>query len=469
MPSFLEISTAIAFGFLMGTGLAAYQATWPWILGALIIITLCFLRSKTVAFCIVCTLIGWRLTVFRQKMTQRCPSPSSSGWVTIHSISERTNEYEARLLYGSGRCTAAATLPRFPTLLRGQSLRIEGTFQIIESPELRDWQHNTMWEYRTITVENSGIAPPLSQVAQYVREAVSKTLPQPEAGFLLGLLTGERSSMSKSLTNDLRTTGTTHLVAISGANITILLSALGHVLPGSLKVRALWTIVIGSTLSLLTGRSASVVRGAAVAIIGSLVRIRGTPSTPTMVILFPLTITALVQPFSISDIGLQLSYAAFCGLLFLGKRVQLRLEKLFGKNEIIPVFSETFAASLATAPVSFIHFGMPSLLGLLVNPLILAGIPLATGVGALSVTFHQALGSFELFRILAWAPLHTCLSIIRWSADNPLSISALATFYCVTLFLRARYSHNTIPPQNDRAKRLVGALTTRRSGTERAY
>lgn len=60
---------------------------------------------------------------------------------------------------------------------------------------------------------------------------INQYIPEPESSFLSGILIGSRRSIPEEVQADLKTTGTTHMVAVSGANITILLGILEGVLP----------------------------------------------------------------------------------------------------------------------------------------------------------------------------------------------------------------------------------------------
>jgi competence protein ComEC len=62
-------------------------------------------------------------------------------------------------------------------------------------------------------------------------EAISSLIPEPHASLLNGMVFGIRSSLPKSLYQDLITTGTVHMIALSGMNISILTAVIAFATP----------------------------------------------------------------------------------------------------------------------------------------------------------------------------------------------------------------------------------------------
>jgi competence protein ComEC len=181
----------------------------------------------------------------------------------------------------------------------------------------------------TVTViARERASPLLAQLYRWrswMEQQIGHYLPEPEASFLAGILLGSKRAIPSDVTDALRATGTSHLVAISGANITIVVSSLLRLLPVA-RARAKASLVIstGALNSILTGGSASVIRGAVVVSIGALVNCFGRRAWPAATILLAAVGMLLVNPLLIrSDPGFQLSFAAYAGLLIAGKPAQL--------------------------------------------------------------------------------------------------------------------------------------------------
>lgn len=237
-------------------------------------------------------------------------------------------------------------------------------------------------------------------------------IPEPEASLLNGILLGSRQNLPQSLTEELRATGTSHIVAISGANITIVVNLLVALLPfSSLRAKFRETVLIGLCLSLMTGASASVVRGSAVACLASFVRVRGRKSNVWGLIFFPATCMILINPLYLkSDPSFQLSLSAYVGITLLAKPLTATLKKSL---TLVPetlrgALIETAAASIGTLPVSLLQFGSLSWIGLLANPAVLWLIPFITILGGIFLLYP-----LPILTTVLWFLLHMFLTIIH--------------------------------------------------------
>lgn len=95
------------------------------------------------------------------------------------------------------------------------------------------------------------------------------SLPEPLASIALGLLVGQRNTLPANLTQALLMVGLTHIIAVSGYNLTILLQAARKLLGDHSKVlstAAALVLVFGFLL--VAGASASIVRAAVISILG---------------------------------------------------------------------------------------------------------------------------------------------------------------------------------------------------------
>lgn len=260
---------------------------------------------------------------------------------------------------------------------------------------------------------------------QTIISRIRRLLPDPEAVFLAGLLIGYRADLPPSLTEQLRRTGTSHVIAVSGANVVIVGGSvlwlarfiLYRSRPAFWMTQAsIWLFV------LLTGASAAAVRGGIAASVMIIARHHGRAPPTGILIFLTAAVMLLLNPFIWADVGWQLSMAAFSGLLYFGpplseSRGLKRLPRL-----VQGPAAETTAASIATLPVSMAAFGTLSLTGLIANPLILWLVPTATfaGLGGLLLgAIHPAL--IGPARLVAWLPLHVILTLICWLSPVPLS------------------------------------------------
>jgi len=263
----------------------------------------------------------------------------------------------------------------------------------------------------------------LTATRHRIENQLNRLLPEPEASFLAGLLLGSRRLIPPDVLADLQKTGTTHIIAVSGANVVIIASfvliAARYI---TFNTRAAWwlSLIIIWCFVALTGISAAAVRGATVATFSLWAKHarRHVPATTALII--PAAVSVVINPAILHDLSWQLSYAAFFGIIVIAPWLHNRLAKKTLKLPSIMI--ETFAATLTTTPISWWSFGTVSLSGLLVNPLVLGLVPLATGVGALSVVASSLIPVFNpLLRLVTTVVLRSMLTIIHLGSFIPLS------------------------------------------------
>ena len=208
---------------------------------------------------------------------------------------------------------------------------------------------------------------------------MQSALPEPLASFGLGLLVGQRNTLPEALTQALLMVGLTHIIAVSGYNLTILLQASRRLVGERSKVlsTAVALLLIFGFL-LIAGTSASIVRAAVISIVGLSAWYYGRSVRPLLLIVLAAAGTTYANPVYLwADISWYLSFLAFFGILVLGPLVT---HKLYGEKEppLIPqILIESVCAELMTLPLILYIFGQMSLVSLLSNMLVVALIPLA--------------------------------------------------------------------------------------------
>lgn len=283
---------------------------------------------------------------------------------------------------------------------------------IMERPQIRHYQPAT----------TPGLRGHLYRIRHAIEQTYNKTLPEPESGLMSGILLGSKRAIPEHVQEALRATGTSHIVAISGSNVTIVLNALVLLLPlTTRRSHLIITLGAGIFLSLLTGASASVVRGACVAALSRFLLWQERAVSPTSLLLTSAGIMVAFNPLLLrGDPGFQLSFGAYAGLLYLGKPLTSWINRIrffrFVPDFLRSSCAETTAASLGTAPVTAALFGSVTILGLVVNPLILWIIPLAMASGTAQLLVGWIPGVTELVALISWGLLHLLLKIIDFFA-----------------------------------------------------
>lgn len=222
-------------------------------------------------------------------------------------------------------------------------------------------------------------------------------LPDPESSLGLGFLVGLRNLLPDSLNDNLRSTGLTHIVAVSGYNLTILVFLTRRLLAGRSKFLATFgALCLIAVFLSLTGGAPSIVRASIVAILSLAAWYYGRSVNPLLLLLTSAAISALISPYFVwRDIGWYLSFSAFFGVLVLAPLIIKRFfrspPKLFGQLLI-----ETSCAQLMTLPVVAYIFGDISIVSILANLIVLPLIPFA-----MAATFLAGLSGWVLPQIAA--------------------------------------------------------------------
>ncbi len=140
-------------------------------------------------------------------------------------------------------------------------------------------------------------------------------LPAPLAPFVMGLLVGQRANLPPDVKDDLQKVGLTHIIAVSGYNLTIILQA-SRRLFGKRSKRMATFLSLGliAIFLLFAGASASIVRAAIVSVLSIAASYYGRKFSPLSLITFTAAITAYGNPVYIwSDLSWYLSFLAFFG------------------------------------------------------------------------------------------------------------------------------------------------------------
>lgn len=224
-------------------------------------------------------------------------------------------------------------------------------------------------------------------------------LPEPMASFAMGLLIGQRASLPEETKDHLKMVGLTHIIAVSGANLTIILEASRKLLGKSSK-RLAYGFSLGLMLVFvfMTGGSASIVRAAYVSAFSMAAAYYGRRMRPLLIISMVAAITAFIDPVYIwADASWYLSFLAFFGVLMVSPLLQSRLPILFQRNILLAVALESICAEIMSLPYILYTFGELSFVGVLANMLVVIMIPLA-----MLLSLVAGLAGMFLFPICGW-------------------------------------------------------------------
>ena len=267
---------------------------------------------------------------------------------------------------------------------------------------------------------------------------VNSILPEPQASFLAGLLLGVRRGIPDDLMEAFNLTGTTHIIAISGYNVTIVAALLMSFLIVLTIPRpyTFWLAVIGILLfTILTGASPSVVRAAIMGILVLVALKAGRLSNVTNAIILTGCLMLLINPKILrADVGFQLSFLATLGIVYFSPILEKRLQGIPNTLEMRNSLLMTISAQLAAVPIIVYNFERLSLIAPLANVLILPVIPLTMLAGFIpGLVGFVWLGLAKILAWPAWLFLTYEIKIAEWLAKVPFASIEVENLHWVWL------------------------------------
>jgi competence protein ComEC len=268
---------------------------------------------------------------------------------------------------------------------------------------------------------------------------IGQLLPEPHAGLLSGILFGTKATMSRELYDALVQTGTLHIVALSGTNITILTSLVMIALLWcvSRRIASLLTILFIIGFIWFVGPSASVIRAAIMGCLSLLAVIFGRPVWAFRSWCIAVIFMLAYSPSWIADISFQLSALATLGMILFGGNIKKKNEiyKMTDEREkqhssflsrISPLLYEdlrlTLSAQVFTIPLILFHFHRISLISPLPNLLIGFILPPLTAIGLIIVLVSIVfLPLGQALAYITWVPLEYIIRVVMLTSRIPMA------------------------------------------------
>ena len=254
--------------------------------------------------------------------------------------------------------------------------------------------------------------------------SINSLLPEPHASLLNGIIFGYKAQLSPALYQSLVDTGTLHIIALSGMNITILASLTANAtLFLGRRLSSLVTIGLIVLFVMLVGMSPTVVRAAIMGSMSLLAIYFGRQYQALLALVLTSLIMLLFDFDLLKSISFQLSFLATLGLILANKKGK-RYEKNSSFQKLIYIIKENFrltlAAQLFTLPVILYYFHRVSLISPIANLLIEWSIQpiMVLGLTA-SVLGYIWLPAGFIPAWLAWVSLTYLIAVIRALAGIP--------------------------------------------------
>ena len=460
---------ALAFAWLLGIAAAAFTGSNPWaaVAAASALGALSFAlrpRPSTLAFIVLAAALvfaaSWRYETtvppdvpsgiaslndgaearFRALVAAEPEAPGSS---VRYRLAVREVYAGGRWRPESGDVLMRATL--LPWFQYGDLLELSG--DLTTPPSFDDFDYRdylarrgigSLVDYPRVQLlardQGSAVRSALIDTRARLRGALADALPEPEASLAGGVLLGEGSRLPSDLAQDMRVTGTSHLVAVSGQNVSLLAGLLMASLAWIIgRRRAAWLALAAvGGYSLLVGGEPSVVRAA---IMGGLyVAAAGFGRQNTAAVALALAAAAMTAagPQVAHDVGFQLSFSATLGLMTLAPQLQTQAERLVRRwpgidgfpltRPAVALATVTLAAVAFTLPITAVNFHTVSLVAPLANVLAVPAFLAVAVTGAITATAGALVpAAAQPLGLLAWPPAAYMAAAVGMAADIPLA------------------------------------------------
>lgn len=232
-------------------------------------------------------------------------------------------------------------------------------------------------------------------VAAHLRDGLRRScagLPPDAAGLVPGLVVGDTSALPGDLESAMRTTGLTHLTAVSGGNIAVLTGAVLLTAGVAGLRRRLRTAAAGVALVgfvALVGPEASVLRAGVMAAVGLVGLVAARPGRGMPALSAAVVVLLVADPWLARSPGLALSVLATAGLLLGVRPVSQRLARVL-PSRLATAVSVPLVAQLACAPVLVLLAPQVSLVAVPANLLAAPAVVPVTVVGVLALVVTPA-------------------------------------------------------------------------------
>lgn len=331
---------------------------------------------------------------------------------------------------------------RFPTYNYGDEIKIKTKIEKPINFSDFDWV-SYLKRYGTIATTSNNprislissdkgsiVLKKLYLVRRSFELAVQRTLPEPESSLGIGILIGSKQGFSQEIINDFSKVGITHIIALSGYNVTIIIIFLTDILLGYLRRRQIFIISVVLILLFvaMTGAASSVIRAAIITLLIAYGKTIGRRADMTNLILLSAAVMVAINPFVLKfDAGFQLSFLAFAGLVYFSPILEKLFKKRFFRHLpgfIKSVTSETLSAQAFVLPLILSLFGLVSIIAPLTNVLVLPIVP-ATMLFIFISTLVYWMAPFigHLAFLITYLPLKYIMSIAEYFAK--LSLASL--------------------------------------------
>ncbi len=279
---------------------------------------------------------------------------------------------------------------------------------------------------KLISVTRSETGDIFARFKNWFAAQVRNFITSPAVDLGLGYLVGMKAGLSEKFSDALSAVGMTHVVVASGAHLGILVNAAKKLFGKFSKFSGiLFSLILVLGFVLIVGFTPSMTRAALVTSLSLLVGYVGRKFAPLQLLSLVAALTLLLVPVNFQNLGWQLSFASFFGIMILAPRLQ---KILYGGKKLpwlAGMLITSISTSLICAPILIYNFGSLSFLSLIANLIILPTLPYAMLLVCLTGVFSFSAIAANLFGQFATYLLEFHIAIINFLSEKKMFILEL--------------------------------------------
>ena len=318
---------------------------------------------------------------------QSDPAPASSGFSATRSARARIDAVSVGEEWLPASATALVRAPGWQDAARGDVYEVWGSLDATfaaDAPSV-----GTIRVRRSQLIERPGGLSAWMRSTHRAFTRACAPLPRDARSLVPGMAIGDDRAMPADLAQAMKTTSLTHLTAVSGSHIVIVLATVALVIPPRKPLRLAATILVLGTILILVGPEPSVVRSVCVAAVAALGLILGRDGQSIAALCAVVIATLLIDPWSSHSYGFALS--ALAALAVVGPsaalvrhcRRRIRGDTRVGKalRRFVEMVCVPAFAELVTTPLIVSLSGNVPVWGIAANVLAEPAVPVATVAG----------------------------------------------------------------------------------------
>ncbi len=338
---------------------------------------------------------------------------------------------------------------RYPEFQYGEKVEMSG---VIQKPGSFDTGGGRIFDYESYLAQNDTVAlllrpdikkigdahlslvGALLSVKQKFIQGLTRTVPEPYASFLAGLIVGAKHSLSREWLTRFRDVGLIHVVVLSGYNITIVAEFIQKIL-SYLKIFSRRFLFSASAFAIIlfgimAGGTATVIRAVIMALIVILAKATGRTYGVKRALLIAATVMVVVTPKSlIFDTSFQLSFLATLALIYVSPLIEPYVSFLAKFPKVREIAVSTISTQITVLPLILYKIGVFSLIALFSNILILPFIPVTMLVGFITGFIAMFSPLFASpFAFVTYLFTFSELSVVKLFSHFPFSAFSVPAF-----------------------------------------